>query len=92
MDYSDVSHLGLHKIAETDAIAANATIVTAIARPKGIHFEDRRYYTIFKCREGERGLWLINYGLRTMNFDEVGEAEELEEQERSTAQMTEHMI
>ena len=61
IDYENVVALGLHKIAETDAIAANASIVAAIARPKGTHYEDRRYYTILKGREGERGLWMINY-------------------------------
>jgi DnaB-like helicase C terminal domain len=87
-DYGNVSHLGLHKIAETDAIAANASIVVAIARPKGKHYEDQRYYTILKGREGERGLWLIHYDFRNMNFGEVTYEEDQAEQNLLTEHMT----
>ena len=87
-DYENVSHLGLHKIAETDAIAANASIVAAIARPKGDHYEDRRYYTILKGREGERGLWMINYRFADMNFDELSD-DQLNEEQRA---LTSHML
>lgn len=66
-----IAHLGLHKIAETDAIAANASIVLALARPGPPHHEDQRHYFILKGREGERGQQLINYDFRRMNFDEV---------------------
>ncbi len=68
-----IAHLGLHMIAETDAIAANASIVIALARVPGR--EDRRYYGILKGREGERGIWTINYNFDQMNFDIVTEAD-----------------
>jgi replicative DNA helicase len=80
-DPGATAHLGLHKIAETDAIAANASIVLALSRPRD--GENRRYYTILKGREGERGQWLINYDFNGMNFDEV--APTLDPQEQSPA-------
>lgn len=64
-----VAYLGLHMIAETDAVAANASIVVGLAPVIGR--TDRRYYAILKGREGERGVITVNYDFQRMNFDEV---------------------
>lgn len=72
-----VAHLGLHKIAETDAVAANASIVLALSKLP--HRDDQRYYVILKGREGERGLWKINYRFSDMNFERITEEQEQRE-------------
>jgi replicative DNA helicase len=90
-DYANVSHIGLHKIAETDAVAANASIVIALSRPRGRHYHNRRYYQILKGREGEQGLWQIHYDFRTMDFSEVREDDDDEELRRERAPLTNHM-
>lgn len=84
-DNDPVAYLGLHMIAETDAVAANASIVVGLAPVLGR--KDRRYYAILKGREGERGLATINYDFERMNFDEVTP----EQIEAETSELINHM-
>ena len=72
-DNDPIAHLGLHMIAETDAVGANASLVVALARVP--NHDNRRYYGILKGREGERGVWTINYDFDTMNFEVVTAAQ-----------------
>lgn len=56
-----LSHLGLHKIGETDVVGQVSSIVIGIELYEPPNEYDRRYLGVLKGREGEFGHWVINY-------------------------------
>ena len=74
-----IAHLGLHKIGETDVISQISSVVQGIERGPPPFEETRRYLGFLKGREGEQGVWQVNYQFNPVNMDIISP----EEQERT---------
>ena len=69
---NNVLHLSLAKIGETDVVGQASSIVLGLDKYAYAPFEDsRRYLAVLKGREGESGVFVVNYNFSPVNFDEV---------------------
>lgn len=76
-----LSHLGLHKMAETDVVGQASAIAIGIEKwPPPFH-NTRRYMGFLKGREGETGHWSINYQFNPVDFTMIREEQEQQEAE-----------
>lgn len=66
-----LAHLDVHKIAETDAIAQDSSLVFMTALGDPPNATGTRWIGLKKGREGEEGLWKINYSFSPFNFSVI---------------------
>ena len=68
VNQNPVAHLGIDKIAETDAVGQASSIVMGLELGSPPRQRDSRYIGILKGREGESGWFRINYRFRPVDM------------------------